>query len=244
MHSTLTSVKHKKWLLFKTLLPHVILLVLLDFMTKAYLPLVLNKEATSAELFYAVSSILLTFIVSVSIAVKTHRVLLLNEDGLHGLEFSRFKYRELSFLFTSILLGLITGGIIFIFTFIFAVFKMVIIGSVIGVVLALVIVSRLTIVLPSIAVDKKMSFKEAWNLTKEFKWMSFYVIILFPTLFCFIVTLVYGYIINYLSLFLGINLDVFYVFLNLLLSIFVISALSVMYSHIHSKMAMEKTEGQ
>ena len=90
-------------------------------------------------------------------------------------------------------------------------------------------------VFPSIALDKELTFKQAWNYTKSYKMLCFITIIVFPGLFSIIFGLVYGLVIGFLMKVISPQLDVLYTVLNVFINVFMISALSNTYKHIMSE---------
>ena len=49
----------------------------------------------------------------------------------------------------------------------------------------LLVIPRLSLVLPAAAIDKKCSFKESWRLTKNREVLMFYAVFLIPFVFSF-----------------------------------------------------------
>ncbi|MGB5867258.1 MAG: hypothetical protein WBG69_05210, partial [Arcobacteraceae bacterium] len=83
-----------------------------------------------------------------------------------------------------------------------------------------------------IAIDKPMSFETAWRYTKKYKLLCFLMIILFPLFFSSIVGGIYAFIINILVTTISIHFNILSVFLNVIVSVFLVSALSNTYMYI------------
>lgn len=110
------------------------------------------------------------------IAVTTHRMLLLGPQAVPKWGILKWSRRETRFACYAI--GL------FCFIFIAAVVSS---NSVIAPIVFLLffglVAPRLSLVFPAIAIDKKCSFKESWHLTKNWKSLMFFAVVLIPITF-------------------------------------------------------------
>ena len=117
----------------------------------------------------------------------------------------RFKSRELMYIVYGFLIAFIIGLIGMILSFV------PVLGFVAAVIVATVILSRLSVILPAIAIDNDMGVARAWNLTDGYTLTCFGslvalpVILAFPlyfqddTLYSSVVAVVYGSIVMIVS---------------------------------------------
>jgi hypothetical protein len=114
------------------------------------------------------------------ILVNVHRVILLGPESVPkwGMGWTR---RESIFLLHMFVLGLMGISIFFLIMMIMSwlgmagVYMLVIAGAVIA-----YFISRLYLVLPSIAVDQKIAFKDSWQMTHEHQFLMILVVVVFP----------------------------------------------------------------
>lgn len=236
LKNTFASVFEKKDILFKALLIPTLLLMIFDYLL----------DTDLANLYISIPFFILSVLINITIAITTHRILLLKESQIPIWGLFKFTSREYKFLFATI------GLLLFIFI---PVFLLIVassfvdniqidssIGSIMIVIVAIailisivVIASRLSLVFPSISIEKNMTFKQAWSYTKNYKLLCFITIILFPALFSIIFGLAYGLVIGFLMKLISPQLDVLYTILNVFINVFMISALSNTYKYIVSQ---------
>lgn len=161
---------------------------------------------------------LLQWIVLAMIAIVTHRIILKGPDSVPGWGLRRFGWREFSFIGMQFLLIclilplnllLLIPGI----------------GPVLLICSVLYLFSRLSLVFPSIAVDRPMGFIESWNLTSRRQLMIVLVAGLLPT-GLLITDVLFGLVIAYS------NLSVLYlasVAVSTVSTVYAIAVLSVAY---------------
>ncbi|MDO3386134.1 hypothetical protein QWI17_09830 [Gilvimarinus sp. SDUM040013] len=119
---------------------------------------------------------LISFIIQVIFAITIHRLVLLGPASLSRWGIVRWTWIETKFLIRFVVLS-------------FAIFIPIILlvstipGIIVGALLALLLASRLSLVFPAIAIDKRMSFIESWRLTKNHFVLMMTVIVLLPILF-------------------------------------------------------------
>lgn len=233
MKETLHAIFIKRWAIIKTMLPYLIIMMIIDEVTRSSSERLAMDQAYEYDMYYVFIALGISFVVSFLIAVKTHRVLLLNERDIADNEFLTIGFKEFKFLFASIILTLIASLGPIILIALFTVLKInIYLGLAIGIIFSSYIVSRLSLVLPSIAIERDMTFKESWELTREFKFLSYFIIILYPIIISLVLGLVYGFAIKFLSALLSVNLDILMVVLNVCITVLIISALSVLYQNI------------
>jgi len=115
----------------------------------------------------------LSIIVQAVVAVTTHRMVLLGPDSVS--EWGSFKWsmRETSFLLRVVGLGVIVGLLSILGLFGIA-------GFGVALILMLWLAGRLSLVFPAIAIDKNITFKESWALTKDYQLLMVLAVIVFP----------------------------------------------------------------
>lgn len=166
-----------KWLVFKNAFIPISLYILVQIFSQLAL-----GDTVELELVYVIEGIafeIIDLILISIISVSVIRLALLEEERRAMFSFAR---REVKFLLynvgvvlilavptaltsASAVLDLIYPGIFFF--------------SLIGFLVALWCVCRISLVFPSVAVDKSMSFKKSWRLTKRVCWvLMFYFVIL------------------------------------------------------------------
>ena len=104
-----------------------------------------------------------------------------------------------------------------------------------GAVISIILFSRLSLVFPSIAIDENMSFKDSWELTKNYKFLTFLTLVLFPIIFAVLVGLIYGMAIEFLVKLISPELSVLTAVLDLFITVFVIGFLSSTYMYIRTE---------
>jgi len=128
-----------------------------------------------AESLTTVMIVLIFFslFVQTIIAVITHRMVLLGPDSIS--EWGSFKWsmRETSFLLRFIGLGFMAGLLMILGLFGIA-------GFGVALILMLWIVGRCSLAFPAIAIDKGITFKESWALTKDYQLLMALAVIVFP----------------------------------------------------------------
>ena len=227
---TFLPVFEKKIVLMKALAVPLICLVLTNILTTQY-P---NNFPIS------IFAIIILLCINITIAIVTHRVLLLGEQSVATWGEFAFGKRELSFFISTILIGLICIPILFL-SFI------PMLGIFIAVFLILIIFSRLSLVFPSIAIDEKLDLSQAWNFTKEYKLLTFFTIVIFPTIVSVVLGAVYSLVIGFLVGTVWSQLYVLYPVLDVFIAVFVVSALSATYRVIkeqHPEYFEKETESQ
>lgn len=107
------------------------------------------------------------------IAITTHRIVLRGPESIPKWGINRIGWREIKFALSQyvILLFLIPAGLLFLIPYI---------GWLCGILLGAYMVGRLSLVFPSIAVDEKLDFVDSWYSTKEYQFMMFGVVAVFP----------------------------------------------------------------
>jgi len=215
INNSFNSVFEKKDALSKALLIPLVLFIVLD---------VLLKNSSSGFVYFVI--MLVTFALSVTVAITTHRILLIDNYPVPKWGFYKFSSREWSFVFNSFLLGLIIVIPSIIFSFIPY------IGIYLVLVYCLVIFSRLSLVFPSISIDEDMDFSDAWRISKDYKLLMILMVVVMPIFVSAVVGLVYGIVINYLAKVVSIHFLLLNSVLNIVITVFVISFLSATYKYL------------
>ncbi len=109
------------------------------------------------------------------IAVTTHRIILKGPDSVPTWGINRIGWREIEFTLCQyvMLIFLIPAAILFFVPFV---------GPILGMVVGAYMIGRMSLVFPSIALERKFDFKDSWDATKNYKFMMFVVVAVFPFL--------------------------------------------------------------
>lgn len=233
MKDTLKLIFEKWVILIKVLFPYMVILMVTDaFMQESTARVILGKTQ-EGDIYTVAVGVIMSALMSLLIAVKTHRILLLPSFEISALEFLQFGYKEVRFLWISVILSVMTFVIPVMLYFIFKLLGIIpMMGVLVGIIVSSFIVARLSMVLPSCAIGQHMSFKDSWHLTQKYKWLSYFIIILYPILISVVLSLVYGFVINFLAALLSLDLSVMMVVLNVCITVLIISAISSMYRYI------------
>ena len=224
---TFNGIFEKKNQLLKALLIPFLLIVMFE-QVLPYSALAQNK------ILLFISAIFL-FALNILIAVTTHRILLMNENAVPTWGLYKFTRREIKFFFYSFLIFLFVMLIILPIILLFGAT----IGSsselmyplliILSAVISIFMFSRLSLVLPSIALDKDLSFSDSWKLTSNYKVLCMFTIIIIPSLIAILISLVYGIAIEFLTAVISTKLNFLNSLLTLFVNVFIISALSATY---------------
>lgn len=150
-------------------------------------------------------------------AITIHRVILLSHNPDATKVFFEWSKRETSFALYIIGMALLSFPIYLISSLLGF------LGIVIAVVLTSLIISRCSLVFPSVAIDKSISLEASWEFTKNYKLLMFLVVLVFPMLLNIPLTFIankFSYAIVPIS------------FMSTLSTVFTVAALSVSYKFI------------
>lgn len=215
---TFLPVFENKMVLIKALLIPLLVIVGLNIISKLY------PENWPIHIF----TIIVTLTVNIVIAITTHRILLLGKESVPKWGHFAVGKREFSFFIASILIGIVCIPILLLALIPYA-------GIFIAVIGMLIVFSRLSLMFPSIAIDKPLGMQEAWDFTKEYKLLTLFTIIIFPTIFTAIVGIVYTLVIKFLMGVVSEHLFVLFALLDVFMTVFVVSALSATYRVINEE---------
>jgi hypothetical protein len=113
------------------------------------------------------------WIIYTQIAVVTHRMILLGPNSVPNWGIYVPTKRELHFFTTSFILGLMMIPITFLNIIPSG-------GSILFTIVSSYLISRFSLVFPSIAVDNAWSFSDSWSVTKDHQILMLTVILIFP----------------------------------------------------------------
>lgn len=233
INQTFNSVFQEKETLVKVLSVYVVILMALEFINIDNIAVIEGKiHIQNVYILYL--NLIVSTICSVLISVSTYRVLILGKKSIPALGLFKFTSREFSFLFQSIKLVLIIGSFAVIAMIISKLFGNAVFLTAILLVtlISTIIISRISLVFPSISIDKKMTFKESWHLTKDYKLLTFFMIVLFPIVFSSVMGIVYGLVIKFLVSAVHPVFSILTPVLNVFIVVFIVSALSAAYRYI------------
>jgi len=256
LRDTFASVFDKSAALFKALIIPTVLLVIFQYFmgdaTKFYTDEIINY-------YILVPSILLTLIFNITIAITTHRILLLGNNSVPSWGIFTLTRREVkfSFKFIKIFLCIIALSLVLIILSVLIFFlsnffielpalvqSLIPLFSMLLVFVAVSILGGLFLVLPATATENELSIKNAWKLSKNYRLLCFVTILLVPNLFGALFGFAYGLVIDILVKLISTELNVLYPILNVFISVFTISALSHTYKYLISLQNDSNTEDE
>jgi len=121
----------------------------------------------------------LSFLIQTIFAITTHRIILLGKESVPEWGLRSWSKRE-TFFFIHVLI--LTGGMyILLLAPIFSGFIPIVVMP-ISFIFIIWLWARLSLVFPGIAIDKGVTFKLSWALTKKYQLLMFLVVIAFPVL--------------------------------------------------------------
>ena len=186
-----------------------------------------------SSMYVGLACLGMIFLINVNIAITTYRILLLGDNSVPTWGLFKISKREFSFLLNTFLLVLIMTPVIIAMAIPFALnlsSTIITVTTMVSVLTIFILFSRLSLVLPSIAIDNRITFKDAWDYTQNYKMLTFFSIIIFPAIITAVIGLIYKLIIMFLVTVVSTQMALLYPVLDLFLTVFVISALSATYS--------------
>ncbi|WP_345971400.1 hypothetical protein WCX72_05990 [Sulfurimonas sp. HSL1-6] len=230
LNMALSSVFEKHMALINALTIYLVFMIIIDYVNLNNIVYVKGNADIDNGLLLFITA-LANWIIYIMVAISTHRILILGEDSIPKWGLYKFTKREWSFMFNGFLLGLLMMFVAFSVLSLSASFDsigFILSIAIIGVVLS-IIVSRVSLVFPSISVDKAMTFSDAWTFTKQYKLFVFVSVVLFPLLFSFVFGFVYGLAIKLISSIIHYELFFLFSVLNIVIAVITVSALSATY---------------
>lgn len=221
-----TVLKNSQEIFQKLLIPTILICIINFFLPEIIQSVNFNiKEIkfTTNESLMHLLLIFLFIMINISIAITTHRVLILGSTSVPKLGSYILGLREFKFLFKTILIVIIVAIPAILLFFIPYV------GIFLAIFIAILLSARLSFIFPSIACEEDISFYSSWKLTKGHTFLILFSLILFPFLFSISVGLVYSLLIEFLVKTISPYFNILYSFLNVFITVFSISALSSAY---------------
>lgn len=211
--------------LFKSLLIPTALLFIIEYFSVNYIGV--NKLSILNILL-----LVLSLLINMVILITVHRVLILGSDSVPTWGLKSYTKREFTFLLKY--LAMIFGVVFLIFMVVLILNQSTLLYFVLPVlfIAICIVISRLSLVFPSISIDENMSFFDSWEYTKNYKLLVFTTIIVFPLIFSLIVGGIYALIIGFLASVVSSGLSILMILLNVVISVFLVSALSNTYMYI------------
>jgi len=207
-------------------IPTVLLLVLNFASTAMTSP---DKNFSIASIFF----IFLSLLVDIIILITVHRILILGNDSVPKWGMQKFEKREFAFFQKYLIVALVFVVVVVLSTAGLKIIGINIFASMfLTMMVCAVFLSRISLVFPAIAVDTKMSFKDSFEFTRDFKLLIFVTVIVFPVAFSLIIGGIYTFIISMLVASISPHLNLLMVLLNVVISVFLVSALSNTYMYI------------
>lgn len=204
IYGSVAYVYHYKGKLFTSLLVPLIIMTLVD---------VISYNQSAPNVIFQISSSIFEILFYTTIAVTTHRIILLGPSVIPRWGIVKVTKCEIKFILYTIALSVLLY-------FISLISIIPSVGIILGLVLIMCFVARLSLVFPAIAIGRNWSFSDSWNATKNHQGKAIIATVLVPIFTGIPVILVslvepYG---EFLS-----------AFLSSLMLIFTFSALSVLY---------------
>jgi len=218
----------------KAILIPTILLLILNFASSAF---------TSPSERFSIVSIFFIFIsilVDIVILITVHRILILGNDSVPRWGIQKFEKREFDFFLKYLIVAVVFIILVALNTTILHFLGINIFASIfLTMSVGAILVSRVSLVFPAIAVDTKMSLKESFEFTKDFKLLIFVTVIIFPILFSLVFGGIYTFVISMLAASISSHINLLLVLLNVAISVFLVSALSNTYIYISESLAQQ-----
>ena len=220
--------------IIKALVIPLILLIILNLASTAVTPA--DQRFSILGLFF----IFLSLLVDIVILITVHRILILGNDSVPTWGIQKFEQREFTFFFRYLIVAIVFIVVVVLSTGFFQLLGINIFVSIFFTMLVCAIyLSRISLVFPAIAVDTKMTFKESFEYTKDFKLLIFVTVIAFPIFFSLVFGGIYTLIISVIASSLSADLNFLLVLLNVIVSVFLVSALSNTYIYISETLAQK-----
>lgn len=229
---TFNLVFEKKYILMKANIVHLAVLMILYYFNMKNSHAILQEPPNHLDMLLYSGNILLSYVVTVYIVITTHRILLLNDYPVPKWGLFKVTSREFSFLTTSLFLNFSIIVPVLVIGSIFELLSIFWVWTITALIIWSILFSRLSLVLPSIAIDKKISFFDAWDYTKNYKLLTYFMTIIFPTVFTVVIGSVYGLVIIILSKTISNELNILFPVLQTFIIVFITSALSATYRYI------------
>jgi hypothetical protein len=246
---TLDLLFEKKYILMRALFFPFLILCAIEYFSSN-----INIETSASYYIYTLA--MLSFLVTIVMSINVHRILLLDEEETPTWGMYKFGAREISFILKGIGLAFLLV-LSFILLYVISMFFEKIVQSLFGnevlyfygisIVVAIfvflgVVFSRISLIFPSIAIDKPLDFGDALALSKNYKLLVFMMVIVFPILFAIVVGFVYGLVIKFLMALISSDLSILYSLLNIFITVFTIGFLSITYEYIISQQPIIENE--
>jgi len=210
----------------------ILLLLFLNIASTTFTP--------SAQRFSLVSIFFsfLSILVDIVILITVHRILILGNDSIPKWGIQKFEQREFSFFLKYLIVAIaFVVTVVLVTAFLQFLGINIFISIFLTMMVCAVYLSRISLVFPAIAVDTKMSFRDSFEYTRDFKLLIFVTVIVFPILFSLVFGGIYTLLISFLAQSVSSHLNLLLVLLNVAISVFLVSALSNTYMYISETLA-------
>lgn len=178
------------------------------------------------------------FYINIIMAVSVHRIILIKDD------ISLFKSIipskiELRFFFKAMLFGILLWFIFMIFSLFLIPLKMyfnneyiIQIALYVAIFITSIAFSIFSMVFPATAIGEKMGLFNTLKFTKNYKLLSFFMIVVFPIILSSLIGFIYNFVMETILNVTSFRISALYVVVNLFVTVLIISCLSVTYSYI------------
>lgn len=213
-----------------------ILLLILNFASNSFSSE--DQKISLVNIFF----VFLTILVDMVILVTVHRILILGRDSVPSWGIQKFEQREFNFFLKYLIIAIVFVTVVVLTTLLLRSLGVNIFTAILVTAIILsIFLSRVSLVFPAIAVDAKMSFKESFHYTEDFKLLTFVMVIVFPVLFSIVIGGIYTFVISLLASSISAYLNLLLIVLNVTISVFLVSALSNLYMYISETLAQQNT---
>lgn len=237
LEMTFNPVFEKYPALIKALAIYLVFVIGIDYINASNDIIHLDGHIERKSTLVFILTAIMSYAIYLLTAITTHRILILGEESVPTWGLFSWSRREWVFFSNALVIGIILI-LMFIPAFLIGMpFGQLGNITAIGVMFLLVavVISRLSLVFPAISIDKEITLGNAWNYTKAYKLLVFGMVILFPIVFSAIFGLVYGLVIKFIESILHMQLLYLYGILNIVITVFTISALSAVFKFIQEE---------
>jgi hypothetical protein len=221
--------KNSNQLIKKLFIPIILISTIIYLIPQFINPEIVKFDINSLHITSLIIPIVLAFfliMLNISIAITTHRLAILGKDFLPSFSSIILGLREFKFLLKTILMGIIIA-----IPTILAIF-IPYVGPFIAIFVAILLISRLALVFPSISCDEPISFYSSWKFSKNHTLLSLFAIIIFPIIFSLTVGIIYTLVIEFMIKSISPHFSILYSLLNVFIIVFSISALSSLFIYL------------
>jgi len=205
LKDSISFVYYYKTILGKVIFIPILLIVLLSF---------IEYES----LFHNFMLYIISLIIYTSVAISTHRIILLGPSSIPKHGFYIPSKRDIKFILYTLVIGILMIPTIILVYIPYA-------GVVVMMIAIFYLLGRLSLVFPAIAIDQNLSISESWKNSKNYQFSMMIIVSIFP----FIVSIPEK-LLSYIP-----HTEILVNILGLITTVFVVAALSTAFKYINEK---------